>query len=82
MAVVVRAVPAALFFGTGDVISWRLLAQLLLNGENFYHSRDDLVLHNWPPLWIYLLAGLWRAHDASGLPFSFLVKLPATGADA
>jgi hypothetical protein len=78
LAVLVRAVPAALFYGTSDVLAWEWLGQLLLNGENFYATR----LHNWPPLWVYLASGLWLLHAASGLPFSFLVKLPPIAADA
>jgi hypothetical protein len=78
LAVLVRVVLAALFYGTSDVMAWELLGQLLLNGENFYSTE----LHNWPPLWIYLLAALWRLHAASGLPFFFLVKLLPIGADA
>ena len=74
----VRAVPAALLFGTTDVRIWETLAPLPLIGENFYATG----LHNWPALWIYLLAGLWLVHDATGLPFAFLVKLPPIGADA
>jgi len=78
LAIVVRLVPAALAFGTSDVMAWQLLAQLLLNGENFYATQ----LHNWPVLWIYFAGGAWLAHDATGLPFSTLVKLPPIAADA
>ena len=78
ITVLVRAVPAAVFYGTSAVMAWELLGQLLLNGENFYGS----MLHNWPPLWIYLLAGLWLVHSATLVPFSFLVKLPPICADA
>src|SRR5437867_4443188 len=78
LAVLVRVVPAAFFYGTSDVMAWELLGQLLLNGENFYGTE----LHNWPPLWIYFLAGLWLVHAASGLPIAFLVKLPPIAADA
>ena len=78
LAVLIRVVPAGLFYGTSDVWAWEQLATLLLDGENFYATR----LHNWPPLWIYLSAGLWLLHVASGLPFAFLVKLPPIGADA
>jgi hypothetical protein len=78
LAVVARGIPAALFYGTSDVLAWELLGQLLLNGENFYATR----LHNWPPLWVYLPAGLWLLHTATDLPFAFLVKLPPIAADA
>jgi hypothetical protein len=78
LAILVRAVPAALLFGTIDVRIWETLAPLPLSGENFYATG----LHNWPPLWIYLLAGLWLVHGATGLPFPFLFKLPPIGADA
>ena len=78
LAILVRAVPATLLFGTIDVRIWETLAPLPLSGENFYATG----LHNWPPLWIYLLAGLWLVHGATGLPFPFLFKLPPIGADA
>jgi hypothetical protein len=78
LAIVVRLVPAALAFGTSDVMAWQLLGQLLLNGENFYATQ----LHNWPVLWIYFAGGALLAHDATGLPFSTLVKIPPIVADA
>ena len=53
LAIVVRLVPAALAFGTSDVMAWQLLGQMLLNGENFYATQ----LHNWPVLWIYFAGG-------------------------
>src|SRR5262249_9744867 len=37
---------------------------------------------NWPVLWIYACAAAVLVHDATGLPFSTLVKLPPIGADA
>jgi hypothetical protein len=78
LAILVRLVPAALAFGTSDVMAWQLLGQLLLNGENFYATQ----LHNWPVLWIYFAGGAVLAHDVTGLPFSTLVKLPPIAADA
>jgi hypothetical protein len=77
LAALVRLVPDLLSFGTSDVMAWELLGQLFLKGENFYATQ----LHNWPPLWIYFTAGAWFAHEATGLPFAFLVKLPPTAAD-
>jgi hypothetical protein len=78
LATVVRLVPAALFFGTSDVMGWELLGRLLLQGENFYATQ----LHNWPVLWIYFAAAALQVHEATGLPFSFLVKVPPILADA
>jgi hypothetical protein len=77
LAIVARAIPAFLAYGTSDVMAWELLGQLLLNGENFYATQ----LHNWPPLWIYLTAGAWLVHQATGLPFHALVKIPPILAD-
>jgi uncharacterized membrane protein len=76
--VLIRLVPATLAYGTSDVLSWELLGRMLLSGENFYATR----LHNWPPLWIYFTAAAALVHDATGLPFSLLVKLPPSAADA
>ena len=68
----VRLVLAMLTFGTSDIMAWELLGQTFLAGENFYATQ----LHNWPPLWIYFTAAAWLAHQATGLPFAALVKLP------
>jgi hypothetical protein len=78
VAIVVRAIPAALAFGTSDVLAWDQLARLFLAGDNFYATQ----LHNWPVLWIYFTAAAEVLHDATALPFSFLVKLPPIAADA
>src|SRR5215216_3663418 len=78
LAVVVRLVPAALTFGTSDVMAWDLLGRALLNRENFYATQ----LHNWPVLWIYFTAAAVLVADATGLPFPLLVKLPPIAADA
>ena len=78
VAIVVRAIPAALAFGTSDVLAWDQLARLFLAGDNFYATQ----LHNWPVLWIYFTAAAEAFHDSTGLPFSFLVKLPPIAADA
>src|SRR4051794_18305331 len=78
LAVVVRAIPAALAFGTSDVLAWDQLARLFLAGENFYAPQPP----NWPVLWIYFTAGAELPPDAPGIPFSLLVKLPPIAADA
>jgi hypothetical protein len=48
-----------------------------LAGENFYATQ----LHNWPVLWIYFCAAALLVSDATGLAFSFLVKLGPIAAD-
>jgi hypothetical protein len=78
VAMVVRLVPAVLAYGTSDVMTWELLGRLFLSGENFYATQ----LHNWPALWIYFCAAAVAIHDASGLPFFTLIKLPPIAADA
>jgi hypothetical protein len=77
VALVVRLVPAVLAYGTSDVMTWELLGRLFLSGENFYATQ----LHNWPALWIYFCAAAVVVHDASGLPFFTLIKLPPIAAD-
>ncbi|MBV9896820.1 MAG: hypothetical protein JO020_21875 [Chloroflexi bacterium] len=78
VAFLVRLVPAALAYGTSDVSTWELLGRLLLSGDNFYATQ----LHNWPVLWIYFCSAAVLIHDASGLPFFTLIKLPPIAADA
>lgn len=78
LAALVRLVPAALTFGTSDVVTWELLGRMLLDGENFYATQ----LHNWPALWIYFCAAAIWLHDTTGVPFSLLIKLPPIAADA
>jgi hypothetical protein len=78
LAVLIRLIPAALFFGTSDVLAWEQLAQAFLAGENFYATQ----LHNWPVLWIYFAASAELVHDATQVPFPILVKLPPIAADA
>jgi hypothetical protein len=78
VAMVVRLVPAVLAYGTSDVMTWELLGRLFLSGQNFYATQ----LHNWPALWIYFCAAAVAMHDASGLPFFTLIKLPPIAADA
>ncbi len=78
VAVVARLVPAVLAYGTSDVMTWELLGRMLLSGENFYATQ----LHNWPVLWIYFCAAAALIHDATGLPFFTLIKLPPIAADA
>jgi len=78
LTIVVRLVPAIFAYGTSDVMSWELLGRLLLAGENFYATQ----LHNWPALWIYFCAAAVLIHDATGLPFFTLIKLPPILADA
>jgi uncharacterized membrane protein len=72
-----RLIPAVLAYGTSDVMTWELLGRLLLTGENFYATE----LHNWPALWIYFCSAAVLVHDATGLPFFTLIKLPAIAAD-
>jgi hypothetical protein len=78
LATLARLIPAAIFFGTSDVMGWEWLGRQLLNGENFYASE----LHNWPVLWIYFASASALVHDATGVSFSFLVKLAPILADA
>jgi hypothetical protein len=78
LAFALRLIPAVLAYGTSDVSTWELLGRLLLSGENFYATQ----LHNWPVLWIYFCAAAVLIHDATGLPFFTLIKLPPIAADA
>jgi hypothetical protein len=78
VAIAVRLVLAMLAYGTSDVMTWELLGRLFMSGENFYATQ----LHNWPALWIYFCAAAVAIHDASGLPFFTLIKLPPIAADA
>jgi hypothetical protein len=67
-----------IFFGTGDVYNCRIIGRALLDGENIY----ALGAVNWPPTWAFVTAGAVYVHDSLGLPFSPIVKLLPTLADA
>ncbi len=68
-------------YGTNDVFYSAMFLRGLrrFGGAEFYSAVPKF---NLPPLVIHLLDGVGRVSDATGLPFSFLFRLPAIIADA
>jgi hypothetical protein len=73
---------AAISYGASfDVDGWRYLGQAVLSGENPYgpagHGRA-----NWGPVWPWTCGLMLELSRLTPLPFHFLVKIPASLADA
>jgi hypothetical protein len=78
IAFTVRIVPAALIFGTDDVVGWATWGGLLASGKNPYASKYLLA---WPPAW---LPFTWLASVTAAtthVPFYLLIKLVPIAAD-
>ena len=78
LAAIVRLIPAVFIYGTEDVSAWHKCGQLMASGVNPYDTPD---LISWPPLWPVLAWFSYVTSEATGLPFSFVVKLFPIGAD-
>jgi hypothetical protein len=77
ICIFVRAVPAALIYGTPDVFGWHRVAEEMRAGRNPYATG----YLNWPPLRPAIIAGMDFLSRTFHLPLYFLIKLPATVAD-
>lgn len=84
VAIAVRLPPAALPLPTTALVRWDIESYRLV-ATAVAHHRDVYDLpgrYPYLPLHLYLLAGADRLAGRTGLPFEFVVKLPAIAADA
>jgi hypothetical protein len=80
-ALAVKAVTAWTTTGTDDALFWRVFADTVRRvGPVDIYSEHLIVRYNHPPPVGWLLAGLNRLVDL-GLPFGFLIRMPASLAD-
>ncbi len=78
-----RLVPAVILRHTGnfDLDSYRVVADLVLKGQDVYTAPAALDRYPYLPLQMYWMAGAAWASQATGWPFGLLVKLAPIGAD-
>jgi len=81
VALAAKAVTAWTTTGTDDALFWRVFADTVRRvGPIEIYSEHLIVRYNHPPPVGWLLAGLNQLTDL-GLPFGFLIRLPASLAD-
>ena len=81
VALAAKAVTAWTTTGTDDALFWRVFADTVRRvGPVEIYSEHLIVRYNHPPPIGWLLAGLNQLTDL-GLPFRFLIRLPASLAD-
>lgn len=79
LGLVARAVAAWLAQPSDDLLGWRWVADVLLDGRNPYVETPRL---NWPPLWMLWLGAVGWVSAKTGLAFGALVRLLPFAADA
>lgn len=77
LGLVIRVFLALVFHGSFDVDNAYYFADLLLCGKNIYVNSS----YNYTPVWSLFLYLINSIHFFSGIPFYFLIKIPAIIAD-
>lgn len=73
LAVLIRLIIAAFFFGPWDTESVYAVSALLKKGSLIY---NDTWRYNNPPVWIWMIGVLTFIADNTGMPLSFWAKMP------
>jgi hypothetical protein len=79
-ALLIRLIPAAMVYGTGDVQAWETWGKELAAGLTPYRDQT-LYQVSWPPLWLPFPYVTYVISELSPLPFSLLIKFWAIAAD-
>jgi hypothetical protein len=79
VAFAVRLFIGILSLTSGDLYNYAIIANLASHGQSVYtHAAGE---YNYPPLWMWILTGLWRIHEVTSFPYHILVKTPIILAD-
>lgn len=78
LVLVLRISIAAQFRGNYDSESFRIVAELVLSGQNLYAATTR---YNYSPIWAGAVAGLWAIARPSFSLFVLLIGLLQTAAD-
>ena len=78
LVLLLRLAIAAQFRGNYDSDSFRLVADLILDGKNVYAETDR---YNYSPVWAYAVAALWKLVRPDFSRFLLLLGLLQTAAD-
>lgn len=79
-AVAVRIALVAISFGSNDVAYWSDLADSV-DRQGLIQTYENMAAANHPPVAMLMMYGLYLAAEHLGLPFRWLLKMPAIAAD-